>query len=292
MAPDGIILYLCNYVTEYGNVAKLFERSKLDDRLLVRRVDLTDEHGNPNWPGKYVRTDADLKNADGNLIKVSIEDIKKKLGPQVYNAEMMNSPIDEDSQEFYGHWFQTATRPDVLRMNTRRFALIDSAMSKRSTSDNTGVARVYVDANNKWYVSARKYKFNAKELIDLIFTLHEEGFEKIGIEETAYTEGVKPYFEEECRKRNKYPRVVSLKHGGVAKETRIRGLIPRYANGDIFHIYGECDDLELELVRFPKSKNDDVMDALAYGSQICEKPYITSETSYEPEEAMYEDIGI
>lgn len=288
MDANGIVLYLCNYITEYGNVNALFERAKLDDRLRMRKVCVIEDE-KPSWEDKYALTTEEA-NRTG---KVSIEDIRKKLGPQVFNAEMMNMPIDEDSQEFSQSWFKKITREEVLRKNTRKYALIDSAMSKRSESDNTGISRVYVDVENKWYVSGKKYKVNAKSLIDLLFQLHDEGMEKIGIETTAYTEGVKPYFEEECRKRNKYPHIVELKHGGVQKETRIRGLIPRYANGDIYHIEGECDNLEDELLRFPKSKHDDVMDSLAYGSQICEKPYDTSKFSeFDKEDILYNDIGI
>lgn len=283
MDANGIVLYLCNYITEYGNVAHLFERAKTDERLKVRKVDLLDENGNPNWPEKY-----SLTQTPG---KVSVADIRAKLGPQVFNAEMMNSPIDNDSQEFSPSWFHPITRSEVMAKNTRKFALIDSAMSKRSDSDNTGISRVYVDKENKWYVSGKKYRVNAKDLIDMLFQLHEEGFEKIGIETTAYTEGVFPYFQEECRKRNKYPRIVELKHGGVQKETRIRGLIPRYSNGDIYHIIGECDALEAELLRFPKSRHDDVMDSLAYAPQICEKPYDTTQY-HQFDEILYPDIGL
>jgi phage terminase large subunit-like protein len=286
MDANGIILYLCNYITEYGNVARLFERAKDDDRLKVRRVDVLLPDGTPSWPAKYALTAEEGK--------ISIADKRKSLGPQVFDAEMMNNPIDETSQEFLSAWFRHATRDGIRNKLTRKFALIDSAMSKRSDSDNTGICRVWVDADNRWYVSGKKYRVNAKSLIDLIFQLHDEGMEKIGIEETAYSEGVKPYFEEEQRKRGKYPYVVPLKHGGIQKETRIRGLIPRYANGDVYHLEGECDDLESELLRFPRSKHDDVMDALAYGGQICEKPYADAEgMDYQPEDVMLNpEIGI
>jgi phage terminase large subunit-like protein len=284
MAPNGIVLYLCNYITEYGNVANLFQRAKTDPRLKVRRVDII-ANNKPTWPDKYSLTD--------EPDKVSIADIRKKLGPQVFEAEMMNNPIDENLQEFLPTWFHPIARSEVLLKATRKYALIDSAMSKRSDSDNTGVSRVYVDSSNKWYVSGRRYRVNAKGLIDLLFQLYDEGIETIGIETTAYTEGVRPYFEEECRKRNKYPHIVELKHGGVQKETRIRGLIPRYANNDIYHIIGECDDLESELVRFPRSKNDDVMDSLAYGPQICHKPYDSTQEDFQVEDKpAYPEIGL
>ena len=284
MAPNGIVLYLCNYITEYGNVANLFQRAKTDPRLKVRRVDII-ANGLPTWPDKYSLTD--------EPDTVSIADIRKKLGPQVFEAEMMNNPIDEATQEFLPTWFHPIPRSEVLLKSTRKYALIDSAMSKKSDSDNTGIARVYVDANNKWYVSGRRYKVNAKGLIDLLFQLHDEGLETIGIETTAYTEGVRPYFEEECRKRNKYPHIMELKHGGIQKETRIRGLIPRYANNDIYHIIGECDDLESELIRFPRGKHDDVIDALAYGQQICMKPYEQNDDDLLVEDKpLYNDINL
>lgn len=288
MDAAGIVLYLCNYITEYGNVNALFQRAENDERLKVRKVDVIQD-GKPSWEEKYALTTEEAVKTG----KISIEDIRKKLGPQVFNAEMMNMPIDEDTQEFSASWFKTITRAEVMLKNTRKYALIDSAMSKKSDSDNTGVSRVYVDKENKWYVSGKKYRVNAKSMIDMLFQLHDEGMEKIGIETTAYTEGIKPYFDEECRKRNKYPHIVELKHGGVQKETRIRGLIPRYANGDVYHIEGECQALEDELLRFPKSKHDDVMDSLAYGSQICEKPYDTSNyNKYNETEVIYNDIGI
>ena len=61
--------------------------------------------------------------------------------------------------------------------------------------------------------------------------IHEDGYEKIGIEETVYLDAIKPFIDEEMAKRNKYPRIIPLKHNGVKKEQRIRGLIPKYEAG-------------------------------------------------------------
>ena len=65
-----------------------------------------------------------------------------------------------------------------------------------------------------------------------------------------------------------------LKHGGTMKETRIRGLIPRYEAGTIYHIEGECQDLEDELLRFPKAVNDDISDSAQYQNKIAKPPYL------------------
>jgi hypothetical protein len=66
--------------------------------------------------------------------------------------------------------------------------------------------------------------------------------------------------------------ILLLKTGGVHKELRIEALVPRYANGGIYHLtYGgqnQCTELEDELKLFPKAANDDASDAAAYMLQM------------------------
>lgn len=283
----AVVLYLGNYITEYGSVQTLIERAKTDKRLLIRNVPVIKNNA-PTWPDKYAMTDEEAK-ATG---KVSLEDKKRQLGSQVFNAEMMNQPLDDLTQEFHKHFFKYRTLEEVLAKRIRKFATIDTALSKGSDSDYTGITKNYVDELNNWNVTSRRYKINAKTLIDLIFQIHDDGFEKIGIEQTAYSEAIEPFFQEECRLRNKYPYVVPLKHGGIMKETRIRGLIPRYEAGTIYHITGKTQDLEDEALRFPKSLHDDCIDSLAYQLKIAEPPYAQQAQEFEEDKPLYGDIGI
>ena len=282
---QAIILYIGNYITEYGSVRMLMNRAKVDERLRVRNVPVYNKDGVLAWPAKYTMTK--------EKGKVDLLDKKIQLGSQTFNAEMLNQPIDEQSQEFFHKNFKSISWEDVRKMRTRKFATIDSALSKKSESDSTGVTRNYVNEQNNWHFDAREYRFNSKGLIDLIFQLHDEQMEKIGIEETAFTEAIEPFFMDECSLRNKYPYVVPLKHGGIMKETRIRGLIPRYEAGTIYHIIGKCEVLEEQLIRFPHSLHDDVADSAQYQNKIAEPPY-----PEEPEETLletkpiYSDIGL
>lgn len=291
----AIVLYLGNYITEYGSVQALRDRAKTDKRLKVTMVPVMDQNGVPTWPAKYAVTDAEAeernrgKGPDEPKV-VSLEDKRRMLGTQVFKAEMMNQPIDETSQEFLKKWFKYKKLEEVEATTNRKFATIDTAFSKSEGSDNTGITKNYVTENGDYHFSARKYRINPKALIDIIFQLHDAGFEKIGIEETAYSMAIEPFFADECEKRSTYPYVVPLKHGGIQKETRIRGLIPRYEAGKVWHIEGQCDDLESELLRFPKSLHDDVSDSAAYQLKIAEAPYQQSEP--EPEvQGPYPDIG-
>jgi phage terminase large subunit-like protein len=283
---QAIILYLGNYITEYGSIVTLFDRAKSDIRLKVRNIPV-EANGVPTWPQKYAMTDIEAK--EKNL--VSLEDKKRQLGSLVYSAEMLNQPIASESQKFKKTMFKYRTRKDVSEMNTRKFATIDTALSKESHSDATGVVRNYVNDQNFWHISGKAYRVNPKELIDLLFELHAEGMEKIGIETTVYTQAIEPFFQEECRKRGKYPYIVQLKHGGVMKESRIESLVAPYEAGSIFHIEGECEEMEEQLLKFPIGQHDDVIDALQYQRFIAEPPY---KNDYIEEETvpLYADIGI
>lgn len=269
---SALILYLGNYITEYGSVQSLKNRAKTDDRLYVRDIPVIKD-GLPTWPGKYA-----LENEPG---KISLSDKKKQLGSQVFSAEMMNQPIDELTQEFFRKNFKYKTLKDVTDRIHRKFITIDSALTRNADSDSTGVVKNYVTSNNDWNIIANAYKVNSKSLIDLIFLFHFEGFEQIGIEEGAFTQAVQPFFEDECRKRNQFPNIVMLKHGGIMKETRIRGLIPRYEQGTIYHIEGTCDELEIQLLKFPKALHDDIIDALAYQLKIAAPPMSMGGMSYQ-----------
>lgn len=79
------------------------------------------------------------------------------------------------------------------------------------------------------------------------------------------------FFNDEMRRRGKFPYVVELQHNQTNKETRIRGLLPYYESKTVFHIKGHCEGLENELLTFPMGKHDDVTDSLAYQIQLAEQ---------------------
>jgi len=203
-----------------------------------------------------------------------IEKLRKNqttLGPYEFAALYQCNPITSENQEFKEEWFKKRSWVEVEALDTRKFATIDPG-GKGIENDNTGIIRNYVDRQNKWNLKAMGVHFDSKELLEHIFKLHDEGFEKIGIEETVYLKAVEPFYKDACIKRNKFPNIVPIKQPTTQKEVRIRGLIPRYSSGGIYHIEGACKDLEDELIVFPKGANDDVPDALAMQNEIVEAP--------------------
>lgn len=211
----------------------------------------------PLWPDKYP--------------KEELLDIKSTIGPYDWACLYQGSPILSENQEMRDDWIRRISETVVGMMNVKRYLTIDTAMSKRSGADFTGFCDNRVNTQNFWHLQAWKARLNPEELVNAIFSLHEtRRYDKIGIEKTAYSEGLKPFLDAEQRRRNKFLPIVELQHREINKEVRIRGLIPRYASGSVYHIEGQCKELEEEMRSFPVGAHDDVLDATAYQLQIAD----------------------
>jgi len=214
--------------------------------------------GDALWPERYS--------------KESLMTTKSLVGPYDWQSLYQGSPILSEDQEFKTEWHEVIDEKHMRLMNTRRFLTVDTAMSKKTKADFCGFCDNRVNRENFWHFKAWRMKLSPAELVDTLFTLHlSNKYEKIGIEKTAYLEGLKLYIEEEERKRNTFLPIVELSHNQVNKEVRIRGLIPRYASHSVFHIENECDDLEEEQMQFPNAVHDDVLDAAAYQIPLIEE---------------------
>lgn len=270
MSPDGFILYLGNYITEYGNIQWLMNRAKADKGLRIRNVPVMID-GVPTWEGKYSVTDEDAKITG----KVSIEDKQRQLGSLVFSYEMMNQPIDEMTAEFKKEYAQFATENEVMQKETNCYITIDSAVSEKESADFTGVTINRVTRENKWYIKTYKLKINSKELIDHMFYLNKTYTPKyMGLEETTFTMAIQPFIQDEMRKRQIFFSITPMKTKAVAKETRIRGLIPRWESKSIFLV---GDNLELldDMRTFPNGMHDDVLDSLSYQLPIARPPHFS-----------------
>ena len=269
LAPNGVILYCCNYLSEYGNVQWLIDRAKTDPMIRVRNIPVILENGKPAWESKYALTDEEAKATD----KVSIEDKQRQLGSLVFSYEMMNKPIDELSAEFKREYAQPITEHEVSQKETVCYITIDSAVSEKESADFTGITINRVDRHNKWYIKTYRLKVNTKELIEHLFLLHKTYSPVfIGLERTTFTIAIQPFIEEEMRKRDTFFSIVPLEHKLQNKETRIRGLIPRWESKSIF-LVGDNFDLLDEMRVFPNGQHDDVLDSLAYQITNAKPPY-------------------
>ena len=281
-------LYTANYLTEYGNVQWLLDRAKTDKNIRVRNIPVMAD-GQPLWASKYALTDEEAQKTG----KVSIEDKQRQLGSLVFSYEMMNQPIDDSIAEFKKEWILRATEKDFEHITYNTFIAIDPAVSQKESADFTGITINRISTEGKRYVTAYKLKINPSELIEHLFYLQDlYKPTMLGVEETAFLLVLQPFLQEEMRKRNKFITITPLKHGGVKKETRIRGLIPLMESKSVFFV-GDCSALEEEMRVFPRGQHDDVLDSFCYSEMIAYKPYKTdSFNDFVEDSPIYPSIGL
>jgi len=122
-------------------------------------------------------------------------------------------------------------------------------------------------------VTTYRLKCNSKELIDHLFFIKEKYNPIfIGLEETTFTMAIQPFIEDEMRKRSKFFTITPVKHQGTKKETRIRGLIPRWESRSIF-LVGDNAELLDEMRVFPSGQHDDVIDSLSMQLPHARPPF-------------------
>jgi hypothetical protein len=204
-----------------------------------------------------------------------LEAIKQDIGTYDWSSLYQGNPIDSDTQEFKREHFHYRSEDDLKDKRLNRYLTIDLAFSDKETADSIGFCDNRVDPVNRWNFRAWGRKLSPKDFIDYLFILHaENNYAQIGIldKHSQYTIVIKPFIEEECRKRNKFLPITTIKTNDVSKELRIRGLLPRYLNSAVYHLEGSCVDLEEELLRFPKGVHDDVADAAAAMVGFAEPP--------------------
>lgn len=266
LTPDGAVVIVMTRWRDNDLVGRILEEQKqfgLNDWEIITLpaiAEQDDEYrkaGDPLWGDHYTLQ--------------GLEETKMAIGSYEFASQYQQNPVNRETQLFKPELFKYISYKEIQEKPTSCYITIDSALSKKKNSDNTGVCINWVDSDNVWNLKAYKIKVDPNELIQLILDLHSTYKPvAIGLEETVMTQAIDPFLSVEMLKRNIHPNVVPLKHGGVNKKTRIEGLYPRYERAHIRHIEGMCGDLENELVRFPSAAHDDVSDATAYQIQIAQ----------------------
>lgn len=201
------------------------------------------------------------------------EETRRQMGSAEFSSQYLNDPVDSETASFRRGWLKYYEDADVKGVFLNIFMTIDPAISEEKSSDYTAMVVVGVDEFNNWYIlEVVREHYNPSQLINKVFDLYRKYTPlEIGLEQVAFQKALRFYMNEEMRKNNVFLPIKELKvDNQIGKDVRIRGLIPRYENGTIFHRKGAfwVDNLEDELLRFPKTPHDDIIDALSYQLQL------------------------
>ena len=203
--------------------------------------------------------------------KFSKEELLRRLKAEGwfhFSAQYLNNPVPEENATFKRDQFRYYEEWDVRGKTLAKFVLIDPAMVVSKEADYTAFVVIGVDEWNQIFIlDIVRRKLEPSELIDMIFFLREKWMPNdVAIETAAFQKILAYSLREDSRYKRRPFHVTELKTNDRNKEQRIRGLQPLYQNAKIFHnkLLPNNVYLEDELIRFPKSQHDDIIDALAY----------------------------
>lgn len=206
-----------------------------------------------------------------------LAELKRQQGSSHFSAQYMLDPVPSDKSVFKND-FKRYEETDLKGLRLNKFVAVDPALSEKKEADYSAMICIGVDSQNNWYIlDIWRDQVQPKRLLDQIFYWNEKWRPiTFGVETTAFQKVLKYFLYEEMRRRNTSFPVKELSHTELSKDQRIRGLQPRYEMGTVFHPQKNSmkysDYLEDELSRFPRGKNDDLIDALANMLEIAFPP--------------------
>jgi len=219
------------------------------------------------------------KNEEGKLESIfpyrfpnkEIRNIRRKQGDQMFSAQYLNQALDDEAATFKRDWIlYYEVPPEGLYIIT----CIDPAVSQAIRSDFSAIVTIGVGPDDETYVlEAKRGKWNPLELINEIFNVYIRWKpSRIGIESFGFQSSIRFFLTEEMRRRNMYIPIQELSHeSNRSKEARVMGLQPRVQYCK-FYVRNDMTELIDEMLRFPKAKHDDLIDALAYTEQLRRTP--------------------
>ena len=229
------------------------------------RIPVMNENGESNWAERFpVEEILEEKEAWRALGKLDI-----------WEREKMCIAISPERQTFKKEYFMYYAPTELKLEDCSIYTTVDLAISQKESADYTVVCTVAVNPDNKWFILDIDFdRYDPSQTIDAIFRAVQKYKPLyVGVEKVAYQASVKHYLEKEMPKRNIWFTVKDLE-ASSRKELRIATLQPRFKSGSVWFPMGAkfLTELESELQSFPKGLHDDLIDALAYISQIALPP--------------------
>jgi phage terminase large subunit-like protein len=239
--------------------------------ILREEPDLWEKYIKPAYwdeDGKRVFLWPDLMN------QAYLDERKKTLGAYEFSTNYLLDPIDQEKSPFKREYFadtkwkRPTERGEVLKFLEGKLVIttVDPAVSEESDACYAAVITCAWDSNGKcWIVDLfRDQGVQPSQLMNVIF---EHYFQYrptyVGMEAEGLQRVFRAYADQTSKERGVYPPWIDLKSGGRSKDHRIKGLEP-YAQAHKIMIPEDFVEIEDELLRFPRGRHRDAIDALAY----------------------------
>ena len=200
------------------------------------------------------------------LTEAFLDDVKRKQGSYIYSAQYENNPVDDETATFKRK-DMIRKEWDLVKDRPMNWYLAVDPSYEGQYSDFSALVLAGMDSQRDIYVRhVIRQKMTYSQIIDNMFELYTKYNPRLVVIETiAAQKSIMYELNNEQKRRATWMRLKEIKKRTMTKDERIRGLAPFYEYGHIYHIKDcpQLDELEYELVHFPRGKHDDVIDALA-----------------------------
>lgn len=214
----------------------------------------------------------------------------------MYSQEYLNNPLDESNAFFKKQDFIPISDQSLRRISEHPreytfYAASDFAITEKEKSDYSVFVVSAVDASGMMYiVDVIRERTDSLAIIEIMFQIQQKYQpELFTVEAGAIEKSLGPVLRQEMMKRNVY---INLNPMVPTKDkiSRARSFQARLRSGGVrFYKDSEWyDDYESELLRFPRDKHDDQVDATAWLGLTLDK-VIEGKSEEEINDEDYED---
>lgn len=215
------------------------------------------------------------------LSQAFLDKTKKTQGSYLFSCQYMNEPVDDESATFKRSTFTRRPWELVESRPINWYLMVDPSYDG-PYSDYAALVVAGMDYQRDLYVRhILRKKMTYGQIIEQVFELNNRfNPRQILMETIAHSKSIEHELNNEQKRRGTWLPITFIRNRSKSKEERIRALAPFYEFGHIYHV-SECnqlDDLEYELIHFPKGTHDDIIDALATVLEVA-KPGQSKGTS-------------
>jgi predicted phage terminase large subunit-like protein len=205
-----------------------------------------------------------------------------------YSQEMLNIPLD-DANSFFKKSDFLPMKDEDRKRNLNYYIAADLAISQKQYSDYSVFAVAGMDEDGRLQcVNVIRDRMDAMQIVETILALQRTYKPDLfGIEAGTIQKSIGPYLNEAMLKNDVFVNLVLLKPSGD-KLSRARSMQARMRAGAVkFDMTQDWyQSFEDELLRFPRDRHDDQVDAWAYIGLLLDQMQ-TAMTQNELEEEEY-----
>jgi predicted phage terminase large subunit-like protein len=221
------------------------------------------------------------------------EDYTKQGIPEVYAQEFLNYPVDESTAYFKRTDFVEIPRYtlEAIRHKEKKlvyYAAVDFAISTKERSDYTVIAIGGIDSDGIMnIIDIRRGRWDALEIVDEMFAVQKKYDPHYFVtEKGAIEKAIGAILRREQISRQTYMNLMPMTPT-KDKQSRARSFQARFKAGGVKFDKGASwyNELEEEMVRFPKARHDDQVDALSWLGLVVDQVH---EADSPEEEEAYE----